>query len=356
MAAAVLSDGATISTLQVTFLRRKWMKRHEAQLAYDEWGQQEPIPLGEGGTIRWHQFLNLSTGTVQSEGTVRSASAFSTRKVSATLTVWEDLRSYSKEVGERSSLDVAGELLAAMGYSGALTKDAAISEAIGFGSAMSTGVTNAASAFYPSVYSQGFPLFYADDDSVSWPSENGGAVIGLGNAEVGKLSTFPVIAHIRKVATHLENMDAIKYEDGSFRGIIHPTVAAAIRTDSLWPTWNAYSNRKGALSKGLLGEIEGVVFKTSSKAFKKTLPASAWSNIGQISAGGTLFGTLVFGMGAYGVTKLAGKDVTITHLEPGKKDKSDPLGQIGMAGYSFPLASKVLNPSAGVIWGYWKGN
>lgn len=355
MAAAVISDGATISTLQVTYLRRKWMKRHEAQLAYDEWGQQEPIPLGNGSTIRWHQFLNLSTGTVQSEGTVRSASAFSTRKVSATLTVWEDLRSYSKEVGERSSLDVAGELLAAMGYSGALTKDEAISEAIGFGSAMSTGVTGAASAFTPSVFSQGFPLFYAESDTVAWPSENGGVVEAMANATVGKLSTFPVIGHIRKVATHLENMDAIKFEDGSFRGIIHPTVAAAIRTDSLWPTWNAYSNRKGALTKGLLGEIEGVMFKTSSKAFKKTIQASAWA-VSQLSAGGTLFGTLVFGMGAYGVTKLAGKDVTITHLEPGKKDKSDPLGQIGVAGYSFPLAAKVLNPSAGVIWGYYKSN
>ena len=90
-----------------------------------------------------------------------------------------------------------------------------------------------------------------------------------------------------------------------------------------------------------------------SKAFKKSLTASAWSNIGQLSAQSwTLYGTLVYGMGAYGVTKLAGKDVSITHLEPGKKDKSDPLGQIGIAGYDFPIAAKVLNPSAGVIWGY----
>jgi N4-gp56 family major capsid protein len=180
--------------------------------------------------------------------------------------------------------------------------------------------------------------------------------VGLGDDEVGKLSTFPVIAHVRKAAVQLENFDAIKFEDGSWHGIIHPTVSAAIRSDSLWPTWNAYSNRKGALQKGMLGEIEGVLFKESTRAFKKTMAASAWSDIGQISAGGTLYGTLVFGMGAYGVTKLAGKDVTITHLEPGKKEKSDPLGQVGMAGYLFPLASKVLNPSAGLIWGYWKSD
>lgn len=356
MAAAVLSDGATIATLQVTYLRRKWLRRHEAKLCYDKWGQQEPIPMGEGSTIRWHQFLNLSEGTTQSEGTVRNASAFSTRKVSATLVVKEDIRSYSREVGERSSLDVAGELLSAMGYSGALTKDAFISEAIGFGSSMSTGVSNAASAFYPSVYSQGFPVFYAESDSVVWPSENGGAADGFGDAEVGLLSSIPTIAHIRKVSTHLETLDAIKYDDDTFRGVIHPVVSAHVRADALWPTWNAYSNRRGALTKGMLGVIEGIMFKESSKAFKKVLAASAWSNIGQVSVGGTLYGTLICGMGAYGVTKLAGKDISITHIPPGKKDKSDPLGQIGIAGYDFPIASKVLNPSAGVIWGFYKSN
>jgi hypothetical protein len=99
----------------------------------------------------------------------------------------------------------------------------------------------------------------------------------------------------------------------------------------------------------MLGVIEGVMFKESTRAFKEVLPASAWSNLGQLSTGGTLYGTLIFGQGAYGVTKLAGKDISITNIEPGKKDKTDPLGQYGLAGYLFPIAAKVLNPSAGVI-------
>lgn len=354
--AVTLSDGATITTLLSEYLRKKWLKRHEATLVYDEWGQKEPIPMGEGRTIVWHQFLNLSEGYTVGEGAPPAASTFSTRKVSATLVEKADLRAYSNVVKESSNLPIVSELMDALGYSGALTKDTFIAEAIGFGSAMTVGVTGAASAFHPSVYSQGFPLFCANDNSTLWPPAGGGAVTGFGNATVGLFSTTPVIAHIRDAAVALENMDAIRFEDNNWRGVIHPTVSAKIRSDSLWPTWNAYSNRVGALQKGMLGVIEGVMFKESTRAFKKTLVASAWSNIGQISTGGVLYGTLIFGMGAYGVTKLAGKDIGVTHIEPGDKDKSDPLGQFGVAGYLFPLAAKILNPSAGLILTWYDAN
>jgi len=104
----------------------------------------------------------------------------------------------------------------------------------------------------------------------------------------------------------------------------------------------------------MLGVIEGVLFKESTKAFTKTLAASAWSNIGYISGGGTLYGTLIFGMGAYGVTKLAGKDVTITTIPTSQKDKNDPLGQVGLVGYKFDATAKILNPSAGLIMTWFK--
>lgn len=344
-AAATLSDGATISSLLPNFYRKKWLKRHEANLVYDEWGQQEPIPMNSGRVIVWHQLLNPSTGYQVGEGAPPTASAISARKVSATLLQWADLRSVSDYVDNNAICPVAEELVAALGYSGALTKDNMVSDKIGFGSAMSTGVTGAASAFHLSVFSQGFPVYDADGDTLYWPDSNNKAA----GMVAGRFSAVPDISHIRKASVALENLDAIKFEDGNFRGIIHPTVSAAIRADSLWPTWNAYSNRVGALSKGMLGVIEGVMFKESTQAFKKTLVASAWSNIGYTSAGGTLYGTLIFGQGAYGVTKLSGKDVSITTIPTSQKDKNDPLGQVGLVGYKFDAIAKILNPSAGLI-------
>lgn len=350
-AAATLSDGATISGLLPNYWKKRWLLRHEAQLAYDEWGQQEPIPMGNGRTIIWHQMLNPSVGYLIGEGAPPNASAVSARKVSAVLSQYGWLQSISDIVDNSSVCPVVDELVDAQGYSGALTKDNHISDKIGFGSAMSTGVTDAASAFFPSVFSQGFPVFEANDDTLYWPNSSTNKAAAL---QAGRFSTQPDISHIRKTVVQLELLNAIKFEDGNFRGIIHPTVSAAIRSDTLWPTWNAYSNRVGALSKGMLGVIEGVLFKESSQAFLKTLAASAWSNIGYISGGGTLYGTLIFGKGAYGVTKLAGKDVVVTVIPTNEKSKSDPLGQVGMVGYKFDLAAKILNPSAGIIHTWFK--
>lgn len=353
--AATLSDGAKISFLLPIYYKKKWLKRHEAKLVYDEWGQQEPIPMGSGRTIEWHQLLNPSVGYQVGEGSPPGASAVSARKVSAILTQWADLKSVSDYVDNNSICPVVDELIQAMGYSGALTKDNFIADRIGFGSTMSTGYLSAASANYLSVFSQGFPVYSATSDTLYWPNINGGPAVGLGNTEVGAFSTTPAIAHIRAARTALANLNAIEFEDGNYRGIISHTVSAQIRNDSLWPTWNAFSNRVGALSKGMLGVIEGVMFKESQQAMSKTLVASAWSN-SQTSAGGVLYGTLIFGVGAYGVTKLAGKDVKITTIPADKEDKADPLGQVGLVGYKFDMAAKVLNPSAGLIWAWYKSN
>lgn len=348
-----LSGDSGISTLLPDYLRRKFLRRHEATLVYDEWGQQEPIPMGEGRTIVWHRFLNLSEGYTVGEGSPPAASTFSTVKVSATLIEKAQTRAYSNVVGQSSVLPVVSELMDALGYNGALTKDSFIAQQVGFGSTMSLGVTNAASAFHPSIYSQGFPIYSGDSDTTYWPPAGGGAVIGFTTLMVGVLSTTPTIAHLRGAAISLENLDAIRFPDNNWRGIMHPTVSGKVRSDSLWPTWNAFSNRVGALTKGMLGVVEGILIKESTRAFKEVLPASAWSNLGQLSTGGTLYGTLIFGQGAYGVTKLAGKDINVTHLEPGRKDKTDPHGQYGVAGYLFPIAAKVLNPSAGLIYSWY---
>lgn len=354
-AAATLSDGAKISSLLPNFYRKKWLLRHVAELAYDDWAQQEPIPMGSGRVIVWHQLLNPSEGYTVGEGAPPNASAVSTRKVSATLTQKAWLQSVSDVVDNSSICPIVAELVDAQGYSGALTKDRFVSDKIGFGSAMSTGVTNAASAFAPSVFSQGFPIWDPSGDVLYWPGANNNAVAFGTAAGQANFSAVPTIAMIRNAETQLTNMNAIKFEDGTFHSIVHPKVSAAIRSDSLWPTWNAYSNRVGALAKGMLGVIEGVTFKESTEAFKKTMTASAWATA-YTSLGGILYGTVIFGRGAYGVTKLAGKDVTVTVIPTKERTKSDPLGQVGYVGYLFDVAAAILNPSAGVIWPYYVTN
>jgi N4-gp56 family major capsid protein len=141
-------------------------------------------------------------------------------------------------------------------------------------------------------------------------------------------------------------MNAMPYEDGNYRAVVHPAVSDAIRSDSTYPTWNAFGNRGSALDKGRLGVIERVYFEESSQAMKTDFPASDWSAL-YVRAGGSILGTLIHGKGAYGVSKLGGKDAKVTVVTG--EDKADPLNQLTKIGYKFQMGAVVLNPSCGVI-------
>ncbi len=319
-----------------------FLERLEANLVYDKYGEQRPLPENQGNTIVWHRLTNPTAGYVITEGSTPGASVVSATKISASLLFYGDLRSISDQVTATAVCPVVEETVQALGYGAALTKDNIISTLIGFGSAASTGVVNSTSTAIPSVFSQGFPVLEGNSNTVSWPPAGGGLATGI---IAGYYSTTTAIAHVRKGVTQLKTVNAIPFENNLYKGIIHPFVSDQIRQDSTFPTWMAYNNLQ-AMTKGKLGVIERVDFEESSQAFKVAVLASAWST-GYTSGGGTLFGTLIFGKGAYGVTKLGAKDAKI-NVTTGA-DKTDPLNQYTLIGYKLAMSAKVLNPSAGVI-------
>lgn len=333
---AVYTDtgGATITTMIPDFYDHVFLERLMANLAYDKYGMQKPLPQKEGDGIVWHQLINPGQGYTLNETVAAGTSAVSTRKVSATI-VWKaDLRDVTTRVEATAVCPVVKETANALGYGAALTKDAFIADAIGFGSAASTGITNASSTKFPSAFTQGFPLLDGNTGSTFY------AAIGLQN---GFFSTVATIAHIRKAVTVLKNLDAMAFDDGNYRGVVHPTVSDHIRSDSNFATWMAYTNRS-AMEKGRLGVIERVLFEESSQAM--TVPVLSSTYSGYVS-GGTLYGTLIVGRGAYGVTKLRGQDAKINIISGA--DKSDPHNLHTYVSYKIGMASKILNPSAGII-------
>lgn len=341
-----LAADTTITTMIGVYYDHVFLERLEANLCYDKFGEQRPLPENQGNTVVWHQLLNPSVGYDLGDGSTPAASAVSARKVSAVLAYKADLKAVSDQVDKTAVCPVVEETVAALGYGAALTKDNFIADKIGFGSAASTGVADAASATYPSVFSQGFPVLEGNRNTVYWPNSSTGICVALSG---GLFSTIATIAHVREAVTHLKTMNAVPFEDGNFRAVVHPMVSDHIRRDSTFPTWMAYSNRSNALDKGRLGVIERVYFEESSQAIKVPVTASAWSQ-GYSSGGGSLIGTLIFGKGAYGVTKLGGKDAKVNVVTGA--DKSDPLNQRTYIGYKVAFASKVLNPSAGIILTY----
>ncbi len=343
-----LAGDATIATMIGNYYDHVFLDRLEANLVYDKWGEQKPLPENQGNTIVWHQLLNPTTGYDLGDGSTPAASAVSARKVSATLSYKADLKAVSDQVSMTAVCPVVEETVAALGYGAALTKDNFISDLIGFGSACSAGVANAASVTYPSVYSQGFAIMEGNTNTAYWPNTNSKAV----SLQNGLFSTIATIAHVRQCVTHLKKLNAMPFDDGNYRGVIDPVVSDHIRRDSNFVTWMAYTNR-AAMEKGRLGVIEKVLFEESSAAMRVPVLASTWSTT-YASLGGSIVGTAIFAKGAYGVTKLGAKDAKVNVVSGA--DKSDPLNQRTYIGYKVAFAAKILNPSCGVILTWYQAN
>lgn len=337
---------AGISGMVGSFYDHVFLERLEANLVYDKYGEQRPLPENQGNTVIWHRLTNPVAGYVITEGSTPAASVVSASKISASLLFYGDVRSVSDQVTATAVCPVVEETVQALGYGAALTKDNIIADQIGFGSATSAGVPFAASTALPSIRSQGFPIFEGNLNTAFWP---GTAPSSIATAIFnGYFSSIATISQIRRCVTHLKKLNAITFESNLYKGIVHPLISDQIRSDSTFPTWMAYNNLQ-AMTKGKLGVIERVDFEESSNAMQVSVLASAWST-GYTSGGGSIIGTLIFGKGAYGVTKLGAKDAKINVVTGA--DKTDYLNQYSIIGYKLAMAAKVLNPSAGVILTY----
>lgn len=336
------ASGATISSMIGIYYTKVFLERLTSNLVYDKFAEQEPIPMNSGNTIMWHQLLNPGLGYDLPDGAIPGTSAMSARKVSAILSYKADLRAISDQVDMTAVCPVVAETVDALGYGAALTKDQFVSDKIGLASSPSTGLPGSPSALLPSLFTQGFPVINAQENVVFWPT--GGVATVFNNTY--HFSTPTTIAHVRRAVTALKSKDAMTFEDGNYRAVVHPYIADQIRSDSTYPTWNAFGNRANSLDKGRLGVIEKVYFEESAQGIKEVFPASDWSAL-MFRGGGTVFGTLIHGKGAYGVSKLGGKDAKVTVVSG--PDKSDPLNQLTKVGYKFQLGAAILNPSAGVI-------
>jgi len=333
---AVYTDtgGATITTMIPSYYNKIWVERLEATLVFDKYGVKADIPRGEGGSIIWHALKSIGQGYTLNETVAAGTSAVSTRKVSA-VPVWKaQLVDVTTRVEATAVNNVVKEVVAEMGYSAALTKDSDIADQIGFGSACSTGVANAASVTLPSIYTQGFPIYEGNTDTCYW------AVKALQN---GLFSSVPTVAHVRGAVAQLRTLNARPHSDGTYRGIISPKASKQIRASTDFVGWMAYTNR-AAMERGKLGVIEDVMFEESSNAILEPVLASNWS--GYVSAG-DVHGILIFGKGAYGTTKIRGEDAKVNVLTGA--DKADPHNLHTYISYKFAHASKILNPSAGII-------
>lgn len=294
-----LLDGLTPE--MKTFYDMTLIDEASANLVHDQFGQKRPIPKNGGKTIEFRKFAPLAKAlTPLTEGVTPDGKSLTVTAITATVAQYGDYITQS-DVLELTSLD--NTILEATKLLGRQA-----------GATLDTVVRN--------VLHSGANVTYCPK-------------VGTGGAETevttraGLDNTCQLtVKVIQQVVAKLRGQNAPTI-GGKYVAIIHPYVAYDLMRDPEWIDAHKYTNATN-LYEGEIGEIAGVRFVQTTEA--------------KVYEGG-VFGTLVFGEGAYGVTEITGGGLQTIVKQKGSAGTADPLDQRSSIGWKAIKTAELLIPN-----------
>lgn len=292
-----LLDG--LSAEMKTFYDMTLIDEAQAALVHDQFGQKRPIPKNGGKTIEFRKFAALAKATTPlTEGVTPDGKGLTVSTITATVAQYGDYITQS-DVLELTSLDnTILEATKLLGRQAGLTLDTVVRNVLQSG----TNVT-----YCPKV---------ADGVETAVTSR-----VSLDNTSQLTVKVLQqVVAKLRA-----QNAPTI---GGKYVAIIHPYVAYDLMRDPEWIDAHKYA-KPDNLYEGEIGEVAGIRFVQTSEA--------------KIYSGG-VFGTLVFGEGAYGVTEITGGGLQTIVKQKGSAGTADPLDQRSSVGWKAIKTAELLIP------------
>ena len=292
-----LLDG--LSPEMKTFYDMTLIDEAEANLVHDQFGQKRPIPANGGKTIEFRKFAPLAKATTPlTEGVTPDGKSLSVSTITATVNQYGDYITQS-DVLELTALDnTILEATKLLGRQAGATLDTIVRNVLQSG----TNVT-----YCPKVA-----------DGVET------AVTSRATLDNTCQLTVKVI---QQVVAKLRAQNAPTI-NGKYVAIIHPYVAYDLMRDPEWIDAHKYATPEN-LYTGEIGEIAGVRFVQTTEA--------------KIYTGG-VFGTLIFGDGAYGVTEITGGGLQTIVKQKGSAGTADPLDQRSSVGWKAIKTAELLIP------------
>ena len=267
-------------------------------LVHDQFGQKRPIPKNGGKTIEFRKFNTLPKAmTPLTEGVTPQGKNLEVQTITATVNQYGDYITMS-DMLELTAIDnVIVEALKLLGRQGGATLDTVVRNILQAG----TNVT-----YCPKVAADGAETAVTSRDA-------------LDNTCVLTVKVIQqVVAKLRA-----QNAPTIQ---GKYIAIIHPYAAYDLMRDPEWIDAHKYATPEN-LYEGEIGEIGGVRFVQTTEA--------------KIYEGG-VFGTLIFGDGAYGTTDIAGGGMETIVKQKGSAGTADPLDQRSSVGWKGLKTAELL--------------
>ena len=264
------------------------------ELVHDQFAQKRPIPANGGKKIEFRKFASLPKAlTPLTEGVTPDGKNLKVESIEAEVAQYGDYITQS-DVLELTSIDnTIVEATKLLGKQAGLTLDT---------------ITR-------NVLQSGTMVYYC-------PKGDGTAVTSRAGLDNTCKLTVDVI---KQVAALLKKNNAPKI-DGSYVCIIHPFVAYDLMSDTEWIDAHKYTTSENIFN-GELGKIGGVRFVESSEA-------KVYSN--------GVFGCLMLGANAYGVTEITGGGLQTIIKQKGSAGTADPLDQRSSIGWKAIKTAEIL--------------
>lgn len=290
-----LLDG--LSAENKTFYDMTLLDEAQAALVHDQFAQKRPIPQNGGKTIEFRKFASLPKATTPlTEGVTPDGKSLNVTAITATVAQYGDYITQS-DVLELTSIDnTIVEATKILGRQAGLTLDT---------------VTR-------NVLQSGTNVTYC-------PKSNGDEVTSRTGLDTTCQLTVKVV---QQVVAKLKGQNAPTI-NGKYVGIIHPYVAYSLMRDPEWIDAHKYAQPDN-LFTGEIGEIAGVRFVETTEA--------------KVYQGG-VFGTLIMGANAYGVTEITGGGLQTIIKQKGSAGTADPLDQRSSIGWKAIKTAELLIPN-----------
>lgn len=283
-----------------TFYDMTLIDEASANLVHDQFGQKRPIPKGSGKTIEFRKFAPLAKATTAlTEGVPPTGKALSVTAITATVAQYGDFIAQS-DVLELTALDnTILEATKLLGKQAGATLDTITRNVLQSG----TNVT-----YCPKV------------------AANGTETAVTSRTDLDNTAQLTVKV-IQQVVAKLRGVNAPTI-NGKYVAIVHPYVAYDLMRDPEWIDAHKYAQPEN-LYEGEIGEMAGVRFVQTTEA--------------KIYSGG-VFGTLIMGDGAYGVTDVTGGGLETIVKQKGSAGTADPLNQVSTVGWKALKTAELLIP------------
>ena len=290
-----------LSVEMKTFYDMTLLDEAQASLVHDQFAQKRPIPKGSGKTIEFRKFASLPKAlTPLTEGVTPDGKSLTVTAITATVAQYGDFITQS-DVLELTALDnTLLEATKLLGRQAGMTLDTITRNVLHSG----TNVT-----YCPKVAADGSETEVTSRSALD-------------------LTCQLTVKVIQQVVAKLRGQNAPTI-GGKYVAIIHPYVAYDLMRDPEWVDAHKYA-KPDNLYEGEIGEVAGV-------RFVQTTEAKIYEN--------GVFGTLIMGEGAYGVTEISGGGLQTIVKQKGSAGTADPLDQRSSVGWKAIKTAELLIPN-----------